>query len=142
MANFDEQHTQRVRAGSAEEPIAGTTMPAGGVGFIGWLSAIYQRLANSLSVIPVMSAGGHLSVQTAASGTGFAVFADQAARQITIINNTGTSIEVRQGAETVYLPVIDATGYTFYGLSNANQLAVRRIDQSATQVTVKARWES
>ncbi len=91
---------------------------------------------------PCMAAGGHLNATTAASGSGFTAFADHACRQVTIANNTGTAIEVQQDASGVAFPVFNGTYFTFYGLTNASQLGVRRVDQSGTQVTVNARWES
>lgn len=92
--------------------------------------------------VPVMQDGGHLSVQTAAVGTTYTAFGAQACKQMTICNDTGVTLEVRQGAAGVAVPVFDLTYYTFFGLGNASELDVRRKDTSNTQVTVKARWES
>lgn len=91
---------------------------------------------------PRMAAGGHLNATTAASGAVFTTFADQACRQVTIANNTGTAIEVQQDAGGVAYPVFNGTYFTFYGLITASQLGVRRVDQAITPVTVNARWES
>lgn len=95
-----------------------------------------------VSVEPVMVGGGHIALTTNATGTTFTAFASQACKQLTIANDTGVNLEVQQGSETVYLPVFANTCYTFFGLTNANQLKVRRVDTSNTTVTVKARWES
>jgi hypothetical protein len=94
------------------------------------------------AVTPLMLGGGNTSVQTAATGTNYATFPDLPAHQVTVVNDTGTDIEVRQDGTGVALPIASgAAPFTFYGLSNANQLGVRRKDTSNTQVTVKARWE-
>ncbi|MCX5581485.1 hypothetical protein [Kaistia terrae] len=92
-------------------------------------------------VTPILGEGGHIAVQTDASGTGFAAFSAQQARQLTIVNDTGVGLEVRQGVETVYLPVPAGAIYTFYGIDRASRLSVRRTDLGTSQLTVKARWE-
>lgn len=93
------------------------------------------------TVRPAMESGGNTSAQTNASGALFTAFAPQAARQLTIVNATGQDIEFQQNGTGGTVPVINGTAYPIYGLQDASQIAVRRIDQSNTQVTVKARWE-
>lgn len=108
--------------------------------------AILKRLRTLLSgllgVVPQMGGGGHASVQTANPGTGYALLAAQACKQVTIINDTGTTILVQQGGAGVGVPVFDQTAFTFFGLTNANNLGVKRKDDSNTQVTVALRWEA
>jgi hypothetical protein len=93
------------------------------------------------TIVPEMTDGGHTSVQTNATGANFSAFASQNCKQLTISNNSGTAIEVQQDGAGVALPIPDQTYFTFYGLANASQLGVRRVDQSNTQVTIAARWE-
>jgi hypothetical protein len=88
-----------------------------------------------------MITGGHISVQTSATGANFATFAAQRAKQLTLVNDTGTPVEFGTNSDTVYLPVADGDRYTIFGIENAIEVKVRRVDQSNTQVTVKARWE-
>lgn len=90
---------------------------------------------------PAMASGGHLSVTTAATGTNWTAFGSQACSQLTLSNQTDTTLEVRQGATGVGLQIPTGTFYTFFGLSNASSLDVRRVDTSNTQVTATARWE-
>ncbi|MGH2340633.1 hypothetical protein ACRC7T_04025 [Segnochrobactraceae bacterium EtOH-i3] len=106
------------------------------------LAAIVTALAGLLGVVPQMAAGGHLAVTTAAGGTTFVAFASQACKQLTVINNTGTVLEVQRGGSGIAVPVFPATYFTFFGLTNANQLGVRRVDQAATSVTAQAVWEA
>lgn len=94
------------------------------------------------TVVPKMGAGGNLNVTTAGTGTTWTALAAQTCKQVTIANNTGTAVEVRQDAGGVGFPVFDATYYTFYGLSDASQIQIRRVDTSNTQVVVNARWEA
>lgn len=91
-------------------------------------------------VAPSMGSGGHFAVSVNL-GASAVTFLAQPCKQITIANDTGTTIEVFQAGGAVFLPVFDGSYYTFFGLSDASQLGVRRKDQSATAVTVKARWE-
>ena len=106
-------------------------------------SSAWKATDYAAHVSPVMAGGGgNISVQTAANGTDFVAFASQECKQLTISNSTGTEIEVRQDGAGVALPVFDSTYYTFFGITNANQLSVRRSDASTTQVTVTARWEA
>lgn len=94
------------------------------------------------SVTPVMSTAGHLSVTTSAVGTDYVAFGSQACKQLTISNDSSVKLDVRQGGAGVAFKLIAGTYYTFFGLSNANQLDVRRSDTSGTQLTITARWEN
>ena len=94
------------------------------------------------NVLPLMASGGNLSVTTAATGTNYTAFGSQACKQLTISNQSGVTIEVRQGGAGVAFQIPTAAFYTFFGITNANQLDVRRVDTSNTQVTVTARWEN
>jgi hypothetical protein len=95
-----------------------------------------------LPVIPSMSTAGHLSVQTNATGTIYTAFASQECKQLTLSNQSGIVVEVRQGGSGVALQIPTGAFYTFFGITNANQLDVRRTDASNTQVTLTARWEA
>jgi hypothetical protein len=93
-------------------------------------------------VVPRMVSGGHLSLQTASTGTEYAVFASQACKQLTISNQTGVIILVQQGGAGVGFQIPPGAMHTSYGLINANQLGIKRQDDGNTRVTVTARWEA
>lgn len=93
-------------------------------------------------VKPAMRTGGNTSTNTNATGGNWAAFGDIPCTQLTFINDTLVDIEFRQDAAGVALPVFDGSVFTIYGITNANQITVRRKDQSNTQVLVKARWEA
>lgn len=93
-------------------------------------------------VTPMLSSGGHISVTTDSSGTSFTSLSSQACKQVTIANNSGTTIEVQQGGTGVGFPIFPSTYFTFFGLTDASNLGIRRVDQSTTAVSVIARWES
>lgn len=94
------------------------------------------------NVTPVLTTGGHISATTAASGTGYVAFGAQACKQVTICNGSGVDIGVTVGGAGVEIPVFAGTYYTCFGITNANQLSVRRVDTGIVQVPVTARWES
>jgi len=97
---------------------------------------------NRVPVLPSMTNGGNLAVTTNATGTTYTAFASQACKQLTISNQSGVVIEVRQGGGGVALQIPTGAFYTFFGITNANQLDVRRVDVSNTQITITARWEA
>jgi hypothetical protein len=92
--------------------------------------------------VPSMTTGGNLSAQTTTLGNTYQPFASQACKQMTISNQTGTMIEVQQGGSGVGYQIPTGAMMPFFGLTNANQLGVKRADNGTTQVTVTARWES
>jgi hypothetical protein len=96
---------------------------------------------SSGTVTPVMTSGGATAVLTPNQVNVFAAFPDQACRQLTVANTTGVQIEVQQGGAGAAFPVFPGTYFTFYGITNANQLAVRRSDLSTNQVAVIVRYE-
>lgn len=99
--------------------------------------------ANGMQYVkPTLASAGHVSTNTNASGSGWSAFASTPCVQLTISNDTGTDIEVRQDAGSNLLTIFNGTYYTLYGLSDTSQITVRRKDQSVTQVLVKARWEA
>ena len=90
----------------------------------------------------VMTSGGNLTATTQATGTNWTTLSAQACSQLTIGNNSGATIEFRQGGSGAGFPVFDKSSFTIFGIANANEISVRRVDTSNTQVTVAARWEA
>lgn len=91
---------------------------------------------------PVMTSGGHISATTATVGANYVPFGTQVCRQVTLSNQTGTLIEVRQDGAGVGFQIPTGAIHTFYGVINSDTLSIRRFDAAITQVTVTARWES
>lgn len=92
--------------------------------------------------VPSFTTSGNISAQTSATGANFVAFGSQLCKKLTISNQTGTTIEVRQNGTGVAFQIPTGNFYIFTGITNANQLSIRRSDSSNTQVTVTARWES
>lgn len=87
-----------------------------------------------------MANSGHISVQTAGTGTNWTAFGSVRASRLTVSNQTGTSLEFRQDGAGVGFVVPTGTIFTFENIGDTDQIEVRRVDTSNTQVTVTARW--
>lgn len=111
-------------------------LPAGN-----WVSdqAIIDALGR-IGIAPSVGAG-NLALSMAGSAVPVALAA-QACSRVTIANNSGTTIEVQQDAAGAYFPIFTGTSFTFKGLTNASQLAARRVDLAATVTAASARWEA
>lgn len=90
------------------------------------------------SSVPHMSTGVIMSAQTAATGTNWTAFASQACVALDIVNNTGTTIEYRRGAAGTAMQIPAGAARMVIGITNANQIDIRRTDTSNTQVTAQA----
>ena len=77
-----------------------------------------------------------MAVETAAVGTEYTAFGAQACDGLVIDNHSGQSMQVKKGATTTVIP----TGVSRYigGIANANEISLRRVDTSNTQLTVYA----
>lgn len=89
------------------------------------------------STTPSVSAVVNQEIQTNATGTTFVTLTALAAREVTVFNTTGTTIEVRRGGAGVAIKLPDGASKTFDAITNANALSLRRTDTSNTQVTVQ-----
>ena len=79
-----------------------------------------------------------LAATTAATGTNWTAFASQVCASLDIVNNTGTTIEYRRGATGTSMQIPSGAARMAIGITNANQIDVRRTDTANTQVTVQA----
>lgn len=104
--------------------------------------------AASLSMVPATDANvaresyttvTPLTLSTLNPGSGFAQFGSQACTSLDLVNNTGTTLEYRRGAGgTVFIPIPPGASRLIQGITNANTIYVRRVDQSNTVVTMVA----
>ena len=87
---------------------------------------------------PTAQAASIGSVQTSASGATYVALADQPCDAVEIVNAaTGAvDIEYRRGGAGSAMIIPLGTSRWVIGITNAAQIAVRRVDQSNTQVTV------
>lgn len=97
--------------------------------------AVLNSIASNTSGI---SAASIISVQTANPGTGWVTFQSTVGDTIDIQNFTGTDIEYRRGGAGSAIRIPDGFGREIDIVANANEIQVRRVDQTNTQVTVVA----
>lgn len=88
--------------------------------------------------LPRVATASIVSVQTNAAGSSFNSFATNACQCLEIVNNTGVVIEYRRGGSGSTIPILDKTSRLILGITNADQIGVRRVDQNGTQVTLTA----
>ena len=100
-----------------------------------------KNAANKSAVMPVSSASGYGSVQTSATGANFVSLSQQVAGSVTIINNTGTTLEISKDGGTTKIQLPTAASFCVNFITDANQVSVRRADTSNTQVTAYYEWE-
>jgi hypothetical protein len=100
-----------------------------------------KNAANKSAVMPVSSASGYGSVQTSATGANFVALSQQVAGSVTIINNTGTTLEVSKDGGTTKIQLPTAASFCVNFITDANQVSVRRADTSNSQVTAYYEWE-
>jgi len=97
---------------------------------------------NTAQVMPVSTASGNGSVTTAANGTDWTTLSFQVAGSVTIVNNTGTSLDVSKDGGTTKMVVPTGAAYCVKYLQNANGVSVRRTDNNTSVVTAYYEWEN
>lgn len=94
-----------------------------------------------IPVTTVATTSGFLSLTTSGTGTNYVAFASVDATKLIISNQTGTTLEVRQGGAGATFLIPTTQIITLSGITNTNQISLRRSDVSGMQVLVSARWE-
>jgi hypothetical protein len=79
-----------------------------------------------------------VTVQTASTGANFTAFADRPCYALDLVNNSGAAIEYRRVGTGPTIAIADGTSRLLVGIRNANEISVRRVDQSNTQVVLTA----
>lgn len=74
-------------------------------------------------------------IVSAAFSASYVAFPSVAATTVTVVNNTGTSINVKKTTGTVGLPLPDRTSADFSVVANANEISLCRTDASSSPVT-------
>lgn len=116
---------------SAEHPLP-TTSGGGSSGGGGLTDA--ELRAAPLNVAPAMASGGNVKVTLAANVV--STLASRACKQVTVANPTDTDVFAVIG--TVDFPVFARGYFTFFGLTNANAIALRSTEAGDVYV----RWET
>lgn len=128
-------------AGNVQQAVGVVVMAGEGGSTTGGLTNAELR-ASPVPITSKFNSGGNLSVTTNTDGTSFVTFPAQACTQVTVINDTNFSLEVRQGGAGVAVPVLAQSSFSFFGATNANAYSVRRKDLDVEPANVYIRWES
>lgn len=115
--------------GAAYVIVVGTDgLPTSGLAAV--INAIKSPSYSEVSVITVATSG--------ATGTTFVPFASKACAFIDVVNNTGADIQYQRNGAGEYIVIPTGASRYIEGITNANQIGVRRADLTTTQVTVRA----
>ncbi|AEJ81568.1 gp049 [Erwinia phage vB_EamP-S6] len=102
-------------------------------------TTIINALQSLLSAVkmPTYSSVVGVSVATSTTGATWTVFGSQACAAFDLVNDSGTAIEYRRGGAGVAITIPAGASRLITGITNTNQIGVRRVDQSNTAATVK-----
>lgn len=102
-------------------------------------SATDVSAANPMpSSVPGAVSATILSLTTAATGTNWTAFASTTCQSLDIVNTSSVAIEYRRGAAGNAMTILSGSSRLVVGITNANQIDVRRVDTSNTQITIPA----
>jgi hypothetical protein len=104
----------------------------------GPLTDVELRAAAVPVSVPLAVSATILTLTTAATGTNWTAFGSSACDALDLTNSTSGAIEYRRGGAGNGMQVLSGASRLIVGISNANQIEVRRVDTSNTQVTVQA----
>ena len=88
--------------------------------------------------IPQPTLNKILSVTTAIVGANFTAFPSYACTNLLITNYTDLAFDFLRGGVGDYLTIPALQSYNFTGLTNANQISIRRNDESNTPATLNS----
>lgn len=106
-----------------------------------------KTAATSLSTTPASDANVSretygavtiFSISSPAVGTNWSTFAASVCSSLDIVNNTGVDIEYRRNGAGSSMVIRDGYSRLVQGITNTNNVQVRRVDQSNTVVTLTA----
>ena len=90
------------------------------------------------STVPYATSVTIRRVQTAADGTSWVPFPATACTQLDVVNTTGVTIVFRRNGAGDFMSIAPDTARMIIGITNADQIQVRRADLATVLVTVEA----
>ena len=88
--------------------------------------------------VPLAGSATILTLTTNATGTTWTAFGSQACNALDLTNSTSVALEYRRSGAGNGMQVLSGASRLIVGISNANEIEVRRVDTSNTQVTIQA----
>lgn len=98
--------------------------------------------SNPLTVTPKISSGGNLRLTLTNGTSTFLPFGDQACSRLLLINATGQTVEFQRGGAGDAVPLLNGMTVPIEGLTNANQISVKRSGVNNAGEVVGAVWEA
>lgn len=86
----------------------------------------------------VASSAVILSLTTSATGASFVTFSSQTCDALDLVNASTATIEYRRNGAGAAMPIPAGSSRLILGITNANQIGIRRLDTSNTQVSIAA----
>jgi hypothetical protein len=82
------------------------------------------------------------SVVTPSNGTGWETLTGITCNTVLVDNDTSYEIEIRKNTGNMVAKTIEPSSiFRIEGISNSNEIDVRRVDQSTTQLSMVWEWE-
>jgi hypothetical protein len=94
-----------------------------------------------MRILEVVEVASFEDIQTSNSGAEYVQLTGGECKQVFIMNITGVTLEILRNGAGKALPLPDRCGYLVRGLTDANQISIRRQDQENIQVTVNYELE-
>jgi hypothetical protein len=110
----------------------------GGIAVTGALTDAELRASAVPVSVPLAVSATILTLTTAATGTNWTAFGSSVCDALDLTNSTSVAIEYRRGGAGNGMQVLSGASRLIVGITNANQIEVRRVDTSNTQVAVQA----
>lgn len=88
--------------------------------------------------VPLAVSAVILTLTTASAGTSYTSFSSQTCDALDLTNSSSVNIEYRRGGTGNAMQVLSGASRLVVGITNANQIDVRRVDTSNTQITIQA----
>ena len=85
-----------------------------------------------------MTSAKFTAATTSADGTSFVALNDLPCHFVHVLNKTGTPLTFKYATDDGVFVLPDGMAWSFRGLNNANQLSVKRTDESTSQVTLNS----
>jgi hypothetical protein len=101
-----------------------------------------QALVGSLRDEIVISSANFGSISTSSTGNQWQALANQACKYVSLQNVSDADVDIQRNGTGAIWTLSAGYGKTFRGITNANQLAIRKSDQSNTRVTLQYEWET
>ena len=88
--------------------------------------------------VPLAVSAVILTLTTASAGTSYTSFSSQTCDALDLTNSSSVAVEYRRGGAGNAMQVLSGASRLIVGITNANEIDVRRVDTSNTQITIQA----